>query len=210
MRWCHFAQNASKSVQSQKQCCRDIRRHNTHTETLSFVRRDAHLPFDLCEHCLDHSWIFTTTAFRVVTQLYTIRCCTVASVRAHAAVCLYRWSTPAPLAQGHTCLSRGLFVMAPKRQKEAPAKSPTKKAKTASKAAANDSHQKLVQSLLEDKLLGQTYCEELGINLTSGSNAVFQWLACSSMFGSRLGEVRSQDYAAQTLPSILCTFCKCI
>ena len=102
--------------------------------------------------------------------------------------------------------------MAPKRQKEALAKSPTKKAKIASKAAADDSdsHQKLVQSLLEDRLLGQTYCEELGINLTSGSNAVFQWLACSSMFGSRLGEVRSQTYAAQTLPSILCTFCKYI
>lgn len=89
--------------------------------------------------------------------------------------------------------------MAPKRQKAAAFKSPAKKAKTSSKDAMSgskaadkqlsDNHQKLVQSLLEDKLLGQTYCEELGIDITSGSNAVFQWLACSSMFGSRISEV---------------------
>lgn len=89
--------------------------------------------------------------------------------------------------------------MAPKRQKAASSKSPAKKAKTASKSPADaseasdckasGSHQKLVQSLLEDKLLGQTYCEELGIDIRSGSSAMFQWLACSNMFGSRIGEV---------------------
>lgn len=92
--------------------------------------------------------------------------------------------------------------MAPKRQKSSTSASPAKKPKTSSTAAAerthspdkpsSDSHQKLVQSLLEDKLLGQTYCEELGIDIISGSNAVFQWLACSSMFGSRISEVGLQ------------------
>ena len=48
----------------------------------------------------------------------------------------------------------------------------------------------LVESLISDELLGRTYCEELGIDISSGSNGVFQWLACSSMFGSRLSEVR--------------------
>lgn len=82
--------------------------------------------------------------------------------------------------------------MAPKRQQESPAKSPAKKAKNNSKpideVSKSESHNKLIKSLLEDKLLGQTYCEELGIDITSGSNAVFQWLACSSMFGSRISE----------------------
>ena len=55
---------------------------------------------------------------------------------------------------------------------------------------SGDSAMSLVESLISDELLGQTYCEELGIDISSGSNGVFQWLACSSMFGSRLSEVR--------------------
>lgn len=75
--------------------------------------------------------------------------------------------------------------MPPKRPKETKAATPSKKAKTGTSDSVS-----LVESLISDELLGQTYCEELGINLSSGSNAVFQWLACSSLFGSRLSEVR--------------------
>ena len=78
--------------------------------------------------------------------------------------------------------------MAPKRATQAKSASPSKKAKKAD-AAPEDSSSALVESLVSDKLLGQSYCEELGIDICSGSNAVFQWLACSSMFGSRLSEV---------------------
>lgn len=79
--------------------------------------------------------------------------------------------------------------MPPKRPKGIKQASPSKKAKTRT-SNSGDSAISLVQSLITDELLGQTYCEELGIDLSSGSNAVFQWLACSSMFGSRLSEVR--------------------
>ena len=93
--------------------------------------------------------------------------------------------------------------MPPKRQKEAAvgSASPSKKAKQ------NDDKQStsaaLVKSLISDDLLGQTYCEELGIDLSSGSSAVFQWLACSSMFGSRLSEVSLAQTAAGTTDSFV-------
>ena len=77
--------------------------------------------------------------------------------------------------------------MAPKRQNESKSASPSKKGKVNSSKSESSS---LIEALVTDELLGQTYCEELGIDLSSGSNAVFQWLACSSMFGSRLSEVR--------------------
>lgn len=79
--------------------------------------------------------------------------------------------------------------MAPKRQNESKSATPFKKGKVNS-SKSEDKSSSLIQALVTDKLLGQTYCEELGIDLSSGSNAVFQWLACSSMFGSRLSEVR--------------------
>ena len=79
--------------------------------------------------------------------------------------------------------------MPPKRQKETKSAAPSKKSKTGTSDSGNGTIP-LVESLINDKLLGQTYCEELGIDLSSGSNAVFQWLACSSMFGSRLSEVK--------------------
>ena len=78
--------------------------------------------------------------------------------------------------------------MPPKRQKEIKSATSSKKSKTGTSDSGNSTIS-LVESLISDTLLGQTYCEELGINLSSGSNAVFQWLACSSMFGSRLSEV---------------------
>ena len=78
--------------------------------------------------------------------------------------------------------------MPPKRQKEAKPATPSKKVKTGTSVAGNSSNA-IVASLISDELLGQTYCEELGIDILSGSDAVFQWLACSSMFGSRLSEV---------------------
>lgn len=79
--------------------------------------------------------------------------------------------------------------MAPKRSQQKESASPAKKAKVESIHNENNKSA-LVKSLITDDLLGQTYCEELGIDLASGSNAVFQWLACSSMFGSRLSEVQ--------------------
>ena len=78
--------------------------------------------------------------------------------------------------------------MPPKRQKETKSATASKKSKTGTSDSGNSTIS-LVESLISDKLLGQTYCEELGIDLSSGTNAVFQWLACSSMFGSRLSEV---------------------
>lgn len=95
--------------------------------------------------------------------------------------------------------------MPPKRQKEAAvgSASPSKKAKQ------NDDKQStsaaLVKSLISDDLLGQTYCEELGIDLSSGSSAVFQWLACSSMFGSRLSETITMRAARGLLAQRLTT-----
>lgn len=83
--------------------------------------------------------------------------------------------------------------MPPKRQKEAKAATPSKRARTG-KSEFDNSSNALVDSLISDKLLGQTYCEELGIDLSKGSNAVFQWLACSSMFGSRLSEVKPPSH----------------
>lgn len=94
---------------------------------------------------------------------------------------------PLPAAQ-HLCRQVSSSVMAPKRPKDAGPPSPSKKAKSDSNQTEGKTSA-LVNSLINDDLLGQTYCEELGIDLSSGSNAVFQWLACSSMFGSRLSEV---------------------
>ncbi|DBA85281.1 TPA: hypothetical protein ACH3X2_005975 [Trebouxia sp. C0005] len=92
--------------------------------------------------------------------------------------------------------------MAPKRSQQKQSASPAKKAKVES---SNDEsiRSALVKSLITDDLLGQTYCEELGIDLASGSNAVFQWLACSSMFGSRLSETITMRAARGLLESKL-------
>ena len=94
-----------------------------------------------------------------------------------------------PLLQKKSIASTSCHSMPPKRHKETKAATPSKKSKTETPDSGN-STLSLVESLISDKLLGQTYCEELGIDLSSGSNAVFQWLACSSMFGSRLSEVK--------------------
>ncbi|KAL3163195.1 hypothetical protein ABBQ32_009598 [Trebouxia sp. C0010 RCD-2024] len=94
--------------------------------------------------------------------------------------------------------------MPPKRQKEAKAATPSKRARTG-KSEFDNSSNALVDSLISDKLLGQTYCEELGIDLSKGSNAVFQWLACSSMFGSRLSETITMRAARGLLESKLST-----
>lgn len=96
--------------------------------------------------------------------------------------------------------------MAPKRQTETKSSSPSKKPKTSEAKTGSKSKGKpneLVDALITDKLLGQTYCEELGIDLSAGSNAVFQWLACSSMFGSRLSEVVTMRAARGLLESKL-------
>lgn len=95
---------------------------------------------------------------------------------------------PTPL-QEKSIVVTSCHSMPPKRPKETKAATPSKKAKIGT-SDSGDSAVSLVQSLITDELLGQTYCEELGIDLSSGSNAVFQWLACSSLFGSRLSEVR--------------------
>lgn len=99
-----------------------------------------------------------------------------------------RLSSRHALSQRLIYTQKAFSDMAPKRSQQKESASPAKKAKVES---SNDENTKsaLVKSLITDTLLGQTYCEELGIDLASGSNAVFQWLACSSMFGSRLSEV---------------------
>ncbi|KAL0042126.1 hypothetical protein WJX77_004171 [Trebouxia sp. C0004] len=90
--------------------------------------------------------------------------------------------------------------MAPKRSQQKESASHAKKAKIES---SNDENIKsaLVRSLITDDLLGQTYCEELGIDISSGSDAVFQWLACASMFGSRLSETITMRAARGLLES---------
>lgn len=106
----------------------------------------------------------------------------------HPPISILRLSSRHALSQRLIYTHKALSFMAPKRSQQKESAAPAKKAKVES---SNDESIKsaLVKSLITDNLLGQTYCEELGIDLASGSNAVFQWLACSSMFGSRLSEV---------------------
>ena len=101
---------------------------------------------------------------------------------------ILRLSSRHALSQRLNFTHKALSVMPPKRSQQKESASPAKKAKVESSHDENNKSA-LVKSLITDDLLGQTYCEELGIDLASGSNAVFQWLACSSMFGSRLSEV---------------------
>ena len=169
-------------------------------------------------HCRNCLLDLTTKAFRL-SRLYSTGPSPVHRTAGvgHCAFCTgVRWKLPLRAASLSSQLQHP--AMAPKRQKEAPAKSPAKKAKNDAQPVGNgtksDSHNKLIGSLLEDKLLGQTYCEELGIDITSGSNAVFQWLACSSMFGSRISEASRGTHQSicQTLIRSACmpvTFCMC-
>lgn len=94
--------------------------------------------------------------------------------------------------------------MPPKRQKETKSATPSKKSKTGISDSGNSTIS-LVESLIGDELLGQTYCGELGIDLSSGSNAVFQWLACSSMFGSRLSEVNLMLESHHAIRGLRCS-----
>lgn len=116
---------------------------------------------------------------------------------------------PGPKIKSPTILHKQRVVlttshsMPPKRQKEAKPATPSKRART-DKSDSDNRSDALVQSLISDKLLGQTYCEELGIDLSKGSHAVFQWLACSSMFGSRLSEVKSPPHHSCKLQRQLC------
>lgn len=58
-------------------------------------------------------------------------------------------------------------------------------AKKAKVSEAGDPKE-IINGLLKDR---QSYCEELGIDIKSGkSDAVFQWLCCSIIFGNRLSE----------------------
>ena len=71
--------------------------------------------------------------------------------------------------------------MAPKRKATAKSGS-DKKAKTSDTGDLKGK----IEELVENK---ESYCDELGIDLKSGSSdAVFQWLCCSIIFGNRLSE----------------------
>ena len=83
--------------------------------------------------------------------------------------------------------------MPPKRKTSEKTGTPKK-----AKVADSDSGKAKIDDVLTDR---QSYCDELGIDIKSGkSDAVFQWLCCSIIFGNRLSEkvrMRKVRFVAQ-------------
>lgn len=59
----------------------------------------------------------------------------------------------------------------------------------AEEAAAKASPEEIVEKLLKDDTYGQTYCEQLGIDLKpDDADSLFTWLCCAQLFSSGLSE----------------------
>ncbi len=61
--------------------------------------------------------------------------------------------------------------------------------KKAEDAVADATPEEIANKLLEDDTYGQTYCEQLGIDLKADdSDSLYKWLCCSMLFSSGLSE----------------------